>query len=105
MLQDPYDDYEKERKAESAYLRRLTFGFAIFVGFILLLAAGIAMGDEKKPLPACEKYTIYQSVLPDGQPIFLLDMENLRKLIGMLEGLRDGTCRLEKPKKPGTKDM
>ena len=56
---------------------------------IILLLSGCASA------PKCEKWKAY-SVNTDEGPMIALDMENVHKLIAMLEGLNSGSCRLEK---------
>ena len=71
---------------------------------ILFCFPSILAGCVKAPpLPLCERYTVQMAMSAAG-PVFVLDRQNLEKLAAMVQGLSNGTCRLDKPK-PDTKSV
>ena len=101
MLEDPYGPTDPKNKK----LNILPWQLVVLIVMVLLvlLYAKPALAD-KKELPICPKYTLYKVDSPSGT-VYLLDQENLMKLIITLEGLRDGKCRLPKLKSDNAKVM
>lgn len=52
-------------------------------------------------LPLCDTPTVQIAQGVDGDRVFILDMDNAKKLIATLRGVEAGTCRLPKD---GTKN-
>ena len=70
-------------------LRYLVISTALLAYFMV---AGCAT-----PLPLCEKFGFRVGLdSHTDEPIFALDQENAIKLARMMQGLSEGTCRLEK---------
>lgn len=65
--------------------------------YLLAFAAVVFLflpGCAKQELPLCEKYQAMAAMRPDGEPVIVIDMENIKKLARLIVGLANGTCRL-----------
>jgi hypothetical protein len=71
-----------------------------WMAMIFCLPTLIGCARNEEPLPLCEKYSVQMAQTPSG-PLFILDLENVKKLAALVQGLNNRTCRLEKPKPEG----
>lgn len=62
------------------------------VAILFLILPGCAATQH--PVPECERYQFIPVTLDSGEVVFMLNQANAVKLVQMVKGLSDGTCRL-----------
>jgi hypothetical protein len=70
------------------------YAIRILVLLVLLAVVGLAAGCAQ--IKTCEVFTVYASHDGRGNPLYAIDQENIEKLANTLNGLNEGTCRIEK---------
>lgn len=58
---------------------------------ILVIAVGVA---TNKPVPFCEQFQFYPMVSGSGELVFIVNQENAKKMVALVNGLNEGSCRL-----------
>lgn len=67
--------------------------WALTIPAIIVFVVMIS-GCASQPIPLCEKYT-YQLVQDEnGQVLFAMDMENTKKMLGIVRAVQEGKCRV-----------
>ena len=95
MLEDPFYWNEQSPQKRPRLIVPALIWLAVIVAAIVSVAI-VAGCATPAPVPLCAKWKAYQAIGNDGSQVIIIDMENAERLARMLEGLRDGTCRLEK---------
>jgi hypothetical protein len=54
-------------------------------------------GCSSPEVPVCEKYEASLAFNMRGEQVVVIDMPNIKKLALLIQGLADGTCRIEAP--------
>lgn len=60
---------------------------------LLIIASLLLAGCAR--LPPCDRYKAMVGEDQNGQPVVAIDMDNVVKLVALIQGLSAGTCRLE----------
>jgi len=63
--------------------------------------AALTSGCASEPLPYCERYQYQVAEDAQGEQFIVLDLENVRRLTAVINGLAAGTCRAYPPKSAG----
>ena len=95
MLEDPFYWNEQSPQKRPRLIVPALIWLAVIVAAIVSVAI-VAGCATSAPVPVCTKWQAFQATGNDGSTVIVIDMQNAERLARMLEGLRDGTCRLEK---------